>query len=205
MAKPIIVYIGGVPGVGKTSYAAHISKEFGIGVLLSGDYMREFLKESIISEEDKEILKYSVYDSWKAFGKKTDDNIIKGFLKQGEIVNRGMDAVLNRAKLNGESLVVESLYFIPEQIRSLSDKDVIKMYIHISDREKHRQRLLERSLYTHINSPGDRLAENIDTYRKIMEHSLASAKKNGIHTFDNTDYMATREEVIEYIKNCVSE
>ena len=200
MTKTPIIYIGGVPGIGKTSYAAHISKEFGIGILLSGDYMREFLKGSTISDSDKEALKYSVYDSWKLFGDKTDENIIKGFMKQGEIVNKGMDALIDRAKANGEGMVLESLYFIPEQIKALSDKNVIKFYIYISDREKHKQRLLERSRYTHPNSPGDRLAYQIDIYRKIMEHSLASAKERGIRTFDNTDYMATRAELVNYIR-----
>ncbi len=202
MAKPLIIYIGGVPGVGKTSYAEHLAKEFGIGIVLSGDYLREYLKNSMPENSENSILKYSVYDSWKAFGDKTDGNIIKGYLKQGAIINKGIDALIKRARKNGENILIESLYFVPEQIESLKDSDVIKFYIHLSNKEIYKKRLLERTKFTHFNAPGDRLVEEIDTYAEIMDHSLKAAKNSGIRTFDNIDYARTREEILEYVKSC---
>ena len=201
MPQPLIVFIGGVPGMGKTSYAAHIAKEFGIGIVMSGDYLREFLKTGVQEGSDRDILRYSVYDAWQAFGEKTDENIIKGYLKQGEIVNRGMDALVHRAVVNGESVVIESLYFIPEQVKALKEDGIVKFYIYMSDAEKHRQRLLERSKYTHPLSPGDRLVREIATYRKIMDYSTRVAMEIGIKVFDSKDYFKTRDEIIEYVRS----
>lgn len=200
MSKPLIIYIGGLPGMGKTSYMAQIAREFGIGIALSGDYLREFVKQNVPKDGRYGILDYSVYDAWKAFGEKNDENIIKGYIKQGEVFNNGIDALVERAKKNGESVIIESLYFIPEQIKSLKDPDVIKFYIHISDKDTYKKRLGERAAYTHPNSPGDRLIKEIDIYMRIMDHSVKAAKSHGIKTFDNVDYTKTRDEIMKYIK-----
>ncbi|EQD77245.1 2-phosphoglycerate kinase, partial [mine drainage metagenome] len=42
----------------------------------------------------------SVYDSWKFFGDMTDENILKGFMKQIEIMNKGTESVINRSIKN---------------------------------------------------------------------------------------------------------
>ena len=73
--KTKIILIGGVPGVGKTSLSGSIAASNGINIVLSGDYLREFLRA--YKNESAEILGYSVYDSWKYFGDMTVDNIIK--------------------------------------------------------------------------------------------------------------------------------
>ena len=74
-----MIFIGGVPGVGKTSLSGILSKKLGIDIVLSGDYLREFIRPLLKDPESIKLLSTSVYDSWKAFGNKTRDNIIKGF------------------------------------------------------------------------------------------------------------------------------
>ena len=65
-SKKVVILIGGVPGVGKSSISGYLSRELGFDIVLSGDYLREFLRPFIKS--DQQIASSSVYDSWKFFG-----------------------------------------------------------------------------------------------------------------------------------------
>lgn len=203
--RSTIVLIGGVPGMGKTSICADLAKEFGIGIVLNGDYLREFARSLLASDpEASRILKTSVYEAWKLFGDRTENNAVKGYVMQGAILNNGVNALIERAKKNGESIIIETLYFIPNQIKAIDDAGVIKLYLYSSDPELHKRRLLERTRFSHANSPGDRLVKEIDMYRAMMNYSLSESKKHKINVFDNLDYNKTHDEVLQFVRNEVS-
>ncbi|MCL5955820.1 MAG: AAA family ATPase, partial [Candidatus Thermoplasmatota archaeon] len=197
--KAPIILIGGIPGVGKSSISGYVAREMGIDIVLSGDYLREFARP-ILSDENRNLLSTSVYEAWKSFGPENEENIRKGFLSQGEMLNRGLNAVLLRAIKNGEPMIVETLYFIPSQL----DKEVLEnttcLYIYISKKEINSQRLLERENFTHYNSPGKRLSDQLGRYRVMMEYSLKECSEFGVRTFDNLVYTDTREEIIQYLR-----
>ena len=195
MAK--IILIGGIPGVGKSSISGYMARELGIDLVLSGDYLREFVRPVC---PDLEVLQSSVYDAWKTYGPESRDTILKGFLDQAKIINRGTNAVLKRAISNGESLILETLYFVPSHLDEDVLSEITPLYIYISDRDLNAKRLNERQQYTHFNSPGKRLADQLDRYRIMMSYSLEECKKFGIRTFENLDYMKTREQILDYVK-----
>ncbi len=198
--KPVILLVGGIPGVGKSSISGYIARNLGIDVVLSGDYLREFARP-LLAEKESKIIGVSVYEAWKLFGKEDRDTITRGFLSQGEILNKGLNAVLSRAIKNGEPLIVESLYFIPSQIEPEILKEITALYIHISSKEINSQRLLERGKYTHFNSPGKRLSDQLDRYRVMMDYSLEECRKFGLRAFDNLNYTDTREQILQYVKS----
>ena len=200
MKKNQIILIGGIPGVGKTSISGFLARELGINVVMSGDYLREFLRP-FCKTLNMEIMEMSVYDAWQNFGEKNEENIIRGFLDQGKIMNSGTNRLLRRSIDNGEPLIIETLYFLPSQM----DKDILgkitSFYIHISDMNINAERLLERKRFTHYNSPGERLAGKLHEYRMMMKRSMEECRDYGIKTFDNIDYMETRKLILEYVMN----
>lgn len=198
--KPVIILIGGIPGVGKSSISGYLARNLGVDIVLSGDYLREFARP-LLSEEDGETIGVSVYEAWKLFGEENRENIARGFIAQGEILNKGLNAVLSRALKNGEPLIVESLYFIPSQIEPEILEKITSFYIHISEKEVNSQRLLERESFTHFNSPGKRLSDQLDRYRVMMDYSLEECGKYGIKSFDNLNYLDTREQILQYVKS----
>ena len=198
--KARIILIGGIPGVGKSSISGYLARNLGIDIVLSGDYLREFVRP-LCSPEHNGLLNMSVYESWKFFGDETKKNIEKGFLAQGELLNRGLNAVLNRAVENGEPMIVETLYFIPGQIEQKILHKIMPLYLYISDKDLNSQRLLERQQYTHFKSSGQRLSDQLARYRVMMEYSLSESKKYGIPVFDNINYNDTREHILEYIRS----
>ena len=192
MEKYRIAFIGGVPGVGKTSIAGSIAKARGIDIVLSGDYLREFLRTVRSDSEHNGVLDFSVYDAWQHFGEKNEANIIKGFEAQSELMCTGIASVMERASRNGESLMVESLYINRQLIEIMKRHAVTAAYLFISDPSLHAKRLEERGEYTHFKSPGSRLVAQLGTYRVIMNHSVGMAQQNGIMTFDNLAFEDTR-------------
>lgn len=193
------VLIGGIPGVGKSSISGYIARNLGIDLVLSGDYLREFLRPFSDVHSFK-VLNSSVYDSWSLYGEKNRENIERGFLSQAAIINRGVSAVLSRSIENGEPLILESLYFVPSQLEpGLLDR-IIPVYIHISDKVVHEKRLNERQDFTHFNSPGQRLSKQLDTYRVMMDYSIRECRELGIPIYDNMDYLNTREKILNHVR-----
>ena len=190
-----------ITGVGKSSISGYLSRELGFDIVLSGDYLREFLRPFIKS--DQQIASSSVYDSWKFFGEKTDENIIKGFLKQAEIMNMGTESIIRRAIDNGEKIILETLYFYPDFLDKYSDS-IIPAYLFINNEGDHKKHLEERSEYTHPKSHGSRLSAHLYEYRIMMNKSLEFCGKNGIKVFDTTDYLNAREQVLSYVREELS-
>ncbi len=191
-----IILVGGIPGVGKTSISSYIAREFNVNIVLSGDYLREFLRPYNASE----ILSKSVYDSWQFFGKKTDENIVKGYIAQSEVIYKGINSIFNRAILNGEPLILETLYFLPALLNKNILDRVLKIFIYVSDIKKHENMLASRTEYTHKNSPGERLIEQLPVYNKISDYSIEESKKYNVFLIDNVDYNNTKEKIKNYIK-----
>ena len=198
MGREKIVFLGGVPGVGKTSIAGAIAKKFDIDIMLSGDYLREFMRP-ITNADSGKLLDVSVYETWKRFGAKTGENIIKGFEKQSESICSGISATIERAAKNGENLIIESLYLNQALIDTLKKHGACAAYLYISDFDTHAKRLNEREQYTHFSSPGGRLVTQLDVYKEIMNYSVNLSKNNNIKVFDNLDFKKTEEDVLKMV------
>ena len=200
MNHPKIVLIGGIPGVGKTSIAGEIAKALDIDIVLSGDYLREFIRP--FGDYAKfSVMSRSVYDAWTSFGERNRENIVSGFLAQSEIMNAGISAIIRRAVGNGENMVIEQLHFVPSQLgRDLINK-ILPIYLYIHDIDIHRDRLRERVNFTHANSPGERLADQLDTYRFMMDYSLEESRSYGIRIFESSDYRKTLKDVLTFVES----
>ena len=196
MNKSYVLLIGGVPGVGKTSISGHIARELGINIVLSGDYIRESLRPFFPKDD---VINLSVYDSWKLFGENTDENLIKGYIEQGKKVNLATHKIMERAIDNGEPMIVETLYYIPDHFKDILGK-ICSAYLYIEDRNLHVERLNQRQEFTHFNSPGTRLSGNIINYRKIMDYSIKVSDENHLRKFNNSNYAETRKELLQFAR-----
>ena len=200
MNHPKIVLIGGIPGVGKTSIAGEIAKALDIDIVLSGDYLREFIRP--FGDYAKfSVMSRSVYDAWTSFGERNRENIVSGFLAQSEVMNAGISAIIRRAVGNGEDVVIEQLHFVPSQLGRDMINQIIPIYLYIHDIGVHRDRLKERVNFTHPNSPGERLADQLDTYRFMMDYSLEESRSYGIKIFESSDYRKTLKDVLAFVES----
>lgn len=188
--------IGGVPGVGKTSMAGRLASRIHADIVLSGDYLREFLRPY----DTNGIIATSVYNAWKMFGEKSEENIIRGYVKQSEYIAPGIKRVMERALRDGEKIVIETLYFTPD-LWGVDLSTCRTAYLYVSNELEHRKKLLSRTSYTHRNESGSRLAEHIFEYRLIMEHSLRIAESHDIQVIETTNYMKAYNELERVMTN----
>ncbi len=188
-----VILIGGIPGVGKTSISGAVARKFNINIVLSGDYLREFMRPY-----GNPLIQDSVYNSYNHFGGKTEENIINGYEEQSKFMYKGINAILERSLGNGEPLILETLYFIPELIPPEIRKRIIMIYIYISDLKMHSSRLAERTNYTHFTSPGERLIEQLPVYRIMAEYSIRHFD-DSVFFVDNINYPETEKKIMDYI------
>ena len=199
MPKHKTIIVGGIPCVGKTSISGHLARKFNIDIMLSIDYTREFFRAAVSGDKGYDVLNTSVYDAWKKFGERNKENIVKGYREQGEILSKGINALIERSSKNEESLIIETLYFIPEKLPGLKLPNVLPIYIQVSDLERYKKMIMERIEFTHPGQPGDRLIPQADAYRFMAEDALEACKSNNIRVFDNLDYSKTREEITAFV------
>lgn len=190
------VLIGGVPGVGKSSISGELARELNFNILLSGDYLREFFR-AYTKQDDA--INTSVYDAWKHFGDRNEENVLKGFLSQSEVMSQGIASIIRRASDNGEFLVLETLYFVPSMLNAVME-GVIPLYLYIKDEKNHANSLNSRTEFTHFKSPGQRLSEKLWEYRIMMHYSIDECEKYSIPVFDMTDYSDARNHIISYVR-----
>lgn len=188
------IFIGGVPGVGKSSISAEIAAHFRIGNVLSGDYLREFYRSY---EKPGGIMETSVYDSWKKYGEKNRENILKGFREQSFIMSQGITRIIQRSSRNGEPIIVETLYFLPSLYSSVLE-ETIPLYLFVKDYDIHSAKLNERTKYTHFRSPGERLSSHLSEYRMMMDESISECRDHGIRLIDTTDYVMAVTDILKY-------
>lgn len=190
------VLIGGVPGVGKSSISGEIARRLNFNILLSGDYLREFYRSYL---DHDNALNTSVYETWKSFGSKTEENVLRGFLSQAEIMSAGIKGIIRRSSENGEYLVLETLYFVPSLLGEMMD-NVIPLYLYFENEDDHARSLNSRTSYTHFKSPGERLSAKLWEYRIMMHYSLEECRKFDIPAFEMTNYRNSMESIISYVE-----
>ncbi len=198
---PIIPIIAGIPGVGKTTLAKELSTALNIGIVIGGDALRSSLR-SIITRDENEIFHESVYNTWKYFGDYTKENLTKGFETQAKIMNQAVERmVFDRGLRDGESMIIEYLHFLPKQFSSefLKHPSVIPILLQINDEDVYRERIKQRSKYSHIRSPVDRLLPQISKYFEIQEYFLSKCSQSDFKIVNMNGLSEGFEETLDYI------
>ncbi|MFH1780038.1 MAG: hypothetical protein ABH803_02750 [Candidatus Micrarchaeota archaeon] len=204
VVEAIVPVIGGLPCTGKTTIARELGVRLGFGTIISGDTVRESLRELVSEAEHPEFFT-SVYDSWKFFGNEpTKENVIAGYRKQAEIISRVMQKIMWRAAIkDGENMAIEYLHFLPELIDKeiLEHPSIIPIVLAVPDVELHKTNVRKRT-YFHMKGGWQRLLDNLPQYRIMHDYQTAQAKKYGIPVIE---YLGNTDEVIEQVLDIVFE
>lgn len=185
MSGPSILLIGGVPGCGKTTLAGCLARRLSINLVLGGDLLREFAR-GIVPEDEHSALFEHVYDCWRLTKaeRPTSTSVVQGFEMQGALMNRGVRRVLQRGLDDGESMVLEYIHLLPDQLGDLArGAEVFPLLLVAEDPKVHEDRLRNRGVDTHVRSRPQRLIDHLQEYRWMQERLIASARGAGIPVF----------------------
>src|SRR3989344_6137882 len=201
LKEPILPLIAAMPCIGKTTMAREIATAFGLGNVMGGDAFRASLRE-FIDEKKEPAFFVSIYESWKLFGEKTEENMVKGFDAQAKIANQAMERlVADRGIRDGESMVYEYLHFLPSQYHedTLKHPSFIPIVLTLKEKKIWEERIKNRIKKTHLKGGSQRLLEALDTYAFFQKNLEREAKEFSIPIVETDNWDRAVDECIGII------
>ncbi len=111
---PIMVFIGGATGTGKSTVATELAYRFGITRVTSTDFVRQTMR-AFFSRAFMPAIHQSSFEAGDVYPD-ADDPLEYGFLQQARNVLVGVGASSERALEEGWSLVLEGVHLVPGMV-----------------------------------------------------------------------------------------
>jgi 2-phosphoglycerate kinase len=194
--------------------AAQIADRLGLVRIISTDSIREVMR-AFFSETLMPSIHYSSYDSDRAVripleGSGLDSHVV-GFMEQVEMVNVGVQAVLDRSIKERTSLVVEGVHIVPGMLAAArgrgaaEDALILPMVVAVTDADLHRSHFLVREQETSGRRMVARYLRGFEEIRKIQEFILERAEAEGTLVIDNVSIDDAVGTVVEALYDLIEE
>lgn len=201
--KPLVVLLGGVSGVGKSTIATMLAHRLGITRVIPTDAIREVMR-SMLTADLFPTLHTSLHDAGNFVRTplpRSADPAIIGFREQAAAVTVGIEALVHRAVDEGTDLVVEGAHVVPGflNLDRFDGKAVaVQLVVTVDEEEAHRSHFLRRARETR-NRPPERYLENFDNIRKLQRYVRSLALQHGVPTVPSYSLDATLSQVIDLV------
>ena len=112
--KPLIILIGGASGVGTSSMAFELASRLGLKNLISTDMIREVMRK-IVSKDLNPVIHKSSFDAHESIRTPSIrvDSVIEGYISHVDVVNVGIEAIIERSIKEGISIIIEGVHVVP--------------------------------------------------------------------------------------------
>jgi len=209
LEKPLIIYIGGASGTGKSVMATFLAGRLGINKITGTDTIREIMR--LVFKRD---LLPSLHNSSIKAGigmPKTLDKsnrVIGGFCLQAQQVSVGVKAVVDRAVKEKTSMIIEGIHLLPymQQILKEGNKRAYHIPITLSlmNEKDHKDRFFERGKSNELRKIDPYLL-NFENIRIIHEFCASESEHYEIEVVDNEDFDETTNTLTQLIINTLQE
>jgi len=201
--KPLIVLIGGTTGVGKSTIAAEIAHRLGITRISSTDSIREVMR-GIFTRDLMPAIHESAFNAWRGLRVPVPQGanpVILGFREQTAVVATGVKAIIDRAILEGDNLVVEGIHLVPGYIDSSAFKHarVTQLVVGVADEESHLSHFFIREVQTEGSRPHDRYQQSFADIRLLGGYIEDLAREHGIPVVMSHQLDRTVAEALEMV------
>lgn len=180
---PLVVLIGGATGVGKSTIATQIAARLGIVRVIPTDAVREVMR-AMFSGELMPTLYTSSFEAERALREppgRPADPVIVGFREQTAAVAVGIRALIERAALEGTSVIIEGAHLVPGflDVPLFAERVVpVPLVVTVEDEELHRSHFAARSADSSAR-PFDRYLDSFDNIRRIQKYIKSQALSHG--------------------------
>jgi 2-phosphoglycerate kinase len=204
---PLIVLIGGTTGVGKSTIATQLAARLGITRIISTDAIREVMR-ALFSERIMPALHTSSFEAHEAVRgplPRSADRVIVGFEEQVRAVAVAVEALIERAVLEGTDLIMEGAHLVPGFVTSppwappWDEKAVVvPMVITVDDDDVHRSHFFLRGTEAGQRNV-ERYLKSFDNIRKVQKYIRQLAAQHGTPVFSSYSLDATLAAVIDHV------
>jgi len=180
---PIMVFIGGATGTGKSTVATELAYRFGITRVTSTDFVRQTMR-AFFSSDFMPSIHQSSFEAGDAHPD-ADDPLEFGFLQQARNVLVGVRASSERALEEGWSLVLEGVHLVPGMVDLPRPDLAVSVFVVLSieDEEEHIRHFRFRD--EDSERPESRYLERFEDIRRLQEVVVARAHRAGVPVIEN--------------------
>ncbi|WP_462315691.1 2-phosphoglycerate kinase [Methanobrevibacter sp.] len=200
--EPLIILIGGASGVGTSSMAFELASRLRLKNLISTDMIREVMRK-IVSKELSPVIHKSSFDAHESVRTPSIriDSVIEGFISHVDVVNVGIEAIIERSAKEGISTIIEGVHIVPGFIREdlMENNNIIMFTLTVDDEDAHRQRFYSRCRQPWVKRSLERYMDNFGSIRKTQRFLVEQAKIHDTRIINNVDINETIEIMVDDI------
>jgi 2-phosphoglycerate kinase len=204
LERPLLVLIGGVTGVGKSTVATQLAGRLGISNVIATDQVRQVVR-AFFSHEFLPSVHHSSFDVSRALSALPQDRsgTIGGFLRQAHDIAPGLDAVVERAVSDRTPMVVEGVHLLPDvpSAHLREQATTVRALIAVRDEARHRQHFHSRGLQT-LRAP-ERYLEGLERIRMVQDYLIGEAEASGIPVIEASELEGMLRQVLEIVLDAV--
>jgi 2-phosphoglycerate kinase len=198
---PLVVLMGGTTGVGKSTIATQLAARLGIVRVVASDAVREVMR-AMFSRELMPSLHASSFEAGSVLREPPGrDAAIVGFREQTSAVAVGLQALIERAAIEGTSIVLEGAHIVPGffDVSSWQDRILaVPVVITVEDEDMHRSHFIARWV-DHEGRPATRYLDGFDNIRRIQRFIKSQALSHGVPVVPNYDFDRTLTALIDLV------
>lgn len=201
--RPLILLLGGTSGVGKSSLALEVARRLSIGRLLSTDSIRDVMRV-MLSDDLVPTLHVSSFEAHSRLTTEVlpgRDPVIEGFLEQSRTVSVGVRAVIERAIIEGTSIVLDGVSIVPGLFDVSDWQDRAHVFFLLAadeDRESLHGHLVARAHGKGLRA-SERYVRNFQEIFKIQEDLLERAEAFSVPVVDVQDLDGAVRKVVKHV------
>jgi 2-phosphoglycerate kinase len=209
LESPLVVLIGGTTGVGKSTIATEVAHRLGINRISSTDSIREVMR-AIFTKDLMPAIYESAFSAWRGLRVPVPQGanpVVVGFREQSAVVNTGVKALIDRASLEGISMVIEGVHLVPGYLdpRQFHGVRVVQLVVGVDDEQSHRSHFRIREAQTHGTRPHGRYETNFESIRLLGRYIEDLAREHGIPVIYSHQLDQAIADVLEYTVNAAIE
>jgi 2-phosphoglycerate kinase len=182
--RPLVLLIGGINGVGKSTIAAELAHRLEIVRTQSTDMLREVMRQ-MTSKQLLPAIHTSSFRAWNALPAGYlattggEDLMIDGFLTQSEQVGVAVEAVLARALSERVAMIIEGIHIHPAYMQSVArdgEAIVVPFMLANLDPDQLKKQLRGRAMDA-PNRRAERYLKSFDVIWQLQSFLLAEADR----------------------------
>lgn len=190
--RPVIVYLSGTVGTGKSSLATELASRLNIVKVTGTDMIRQIMRivftEQILPSLHRSSFEIKENEDYEIMFQGSDT--LKAFVGQSLKVNVGVRAVVERAINENTNVIIEGIHLLPNLLLypELMEKAYhIPVVICLESEDIHKVRLKHRQKSA-SERKAQRYYKNFESIRQIQNYCIEIAKENNIPMVNNNNF-----------------
>ncbi len=190
-----IILIMGAPVSGKSTISYKLAIELGIEQVIDTDIIRGI--KAVQEPKNQYINTYS-FKSWELFGKKqSQKNILLGYEKYSEQIEKEISGVININDSWGRNIIMEGVHLHPNLIEKLIKKNNVQTVCLSVNSKEHKRNILNR-LKKSYQQPKFYF-DNFKAIRELNDFLVDCARKYTIPVIENKNIKSAISLIVKVI------